>query len=98
MDLSKEVNSKGPVGHGLICPSASAQSKKLIIIIIIIVIVIIIISFRGLFSVFFVEPVLGFFRRAADMTLAESCKIMLSIVFHCIILYFYEKCDYIYRR
>ena len=64
MDLSKEVNSKGPVGHGLICPSASAQNKKLIIIIIIIiimVIVIIIISFRGLFSVFFVEPVLGFF-------------------------------------
>ena len=76
MDLSKEVNSKGPVGHGLICPSASAQSKKLIIIIIIIVIVIIIIiSFRGLFSIFFVEPVLGFFRRAADMTLAESCSL-----------------------
>ena len=77
MDLSKEVNSEGPVGHGLICPSASAQSKKLIIIIIIIIIVItiIIISFRGLFSVFFVEPVLGFFRRAADMTLAESCSL-----------------------
>ena len=27
MDLSKEVNSKGPVGHGLICPAPLASKS-----------------------------------------------------------------------